>query len=365
MSNKLFYFTDSYPYSVDFAWKSKEIEIASKEFAEVHVFPFSYKTKKCCDFPDNVFVHQPFLKKDNIFVKPLMILRLLISRLGFFYFTELTTAFKNGKSGIISWAIASRKIEIILKSRKYREIIEIDNKESIKIFFAWTMHSALVIPFFKKEGFPDIRGRMHGYDLYEFRHNNYIPYKKRILRSLDKCYFISELSISRVVPLKRIHLIVEALKLSKIKIEWIHIGDGYGFDDLKKAAKSIKNSLVNCEFLGWLNTTEILDYYRRNQIDAFILTSETEGLPVAIMEAFSAGIACIATNVGGVSELVSSETGILLPPNPSPREIYNAIANLQEENEELKRIRKEKIKSIYNEKFNLVTNSKKLINDFI
>ena len=47
-------------------------------------------------------------------------------------------------------------------------------------------------------------------------------------------------------------------------------------------------------------------------IDIFINLSTTEGLPVSIMEAMSYGIPVIATNVGGTSEIVDNESGILI-----------------------------------------------------
>ena len=48
--------------------------------------------------------------------------------------------------------------------------------------------------------------------------------------------------------------------------------------------------------------------------DVFVLASNWEGNPLAVMEAMAAGLPVIATNVGGVPELVQSgEHGILVP----------------------------------------------------
>lgn len=40
--------------------------------------------------------------------------------------------------------------------------------------------------------------------------------------------------------------------------------------------------------------------------------SDSEGIPVSIMEAMSFGIPVIARNVGGMSEIVNEENGLLL-----------------------------------------------------
>jgi glycosyltransferase involved in cell wall biosynthesis len=48
--------------------------------------------------------------------------------------------------------------------------------------------------------------------------------------------------------------------------------------------------------------------------EAFVLPSINENLPLALIEAMGAGLACVATRVGAVPELLSHGTGLLVPP---------------------------------------------------
>jgi glycosyltransferase involved in cell wall biosynthesis len=49
-------------------------------------------------------------------------------------------------------------------------------------------------------------------------------------------------------------------------------------------------------------------------LDVFVLPSDWESLPIALLEALACGVPQIATDVGGTREVVTPETGVLVPP---------------------------------------------------
>jgi glycosyltransferase involved in cell wall biosynthesis len=51
-----------------------------------------------------------------------------------------------------------------------------------------------------------------------------------------------------------------------------------------------------------------------HQADAFVLPSFNENLPLALLQAMALGLPCIASNVGGVAEVLNEDCGMLVPP---------------------------------------------------
>lgn len=90
------------------------------------------------------------------------------------------------------------------------------------------------------------------------------------------------------------------------------VGDGPSRSDFVAAAERLGVSHA-VDFLGYRNSDEVATVLRES--DVFVLPSFAEGVPVSLMEASASGLPVIATNVGGVTELVEDDvTGFVLAP---------------------------------------------------
>jgi glycosyltransferase involved in cell wall biosynthesis len=152
--------------------------------------------------------------------------------------------------------------------------------------------------------------------------------EKQINQGKEKSSVFTLVSCSNVIPLKRVHLIAQAVLACKDPIRWIHFGDGKELKSIQDTCLPEKKIQHDISFRGRVSNEEILSFYQSNFIDAFINVSTSEGVPVSIMEAMSFGIPCIATNVGGNSEIVSDENGVLLDANPSLKDIQMAFKSV-------------------------------------
>ena len=104
-----------------------------------------------------------------------------------------------------------------------------------------------------------------------------------------------------------------------------------GADILRKIESQINGTVKFCTDLPWDETMKIL---KASQM--LVVPSRTESIPQVIKEAFYLKVPVIATNVGGIPELVvHQETGILVPPE-DPEKLTIAINNLLD-NEESRR----------------------------
>jgi len=111
---------------------------------------------------------------------------------------------------------------------------------------------------------------------------------------------------------KRLDLFLKAAKeISKAisNVEFWIIGDGPEKENLKKLTKEL-NLESKVKFLGFQEKPEEFV----SQMDVFLVTSETEGFPLAPLEAKALGIPIVAFAVGGLCEQIEDgKDGFLVP----------------------------------------------------
>jgi glycosyltransferase involved in cell wall biosynthesis len=119
------------------------------------------------------------------------------------------------------------------------------------------------------------------------------------------------LFVGRVVPIKRLDRLIRAIKNARELGAPVHlaiVGDG-----------EIRPSLERLVADGGLADAVHFLGYRRELAPVFaaadlaVLSSANEGTPVSLIEAGAAGVPAVATDVGGVAEVVTPETGVVVP----------------------------------------------------
>ena len=100
------------------------------------------------------------------------------------------------------------------------------------------------------------------------------------------------------------------------------VGDGAERPGLEQQREAL-GLQTKVTFLGARN--DIADVLMA--ADAFAMSSKTEGLPMALLEAMAAGLPCVATAVGGIPELFAEQRGLIVPPE-NPAALAQAMAQL-------------------------------------
>lgn len=135
------------------------------------------------------------------------------------------------------------------------------------------------------------------------------------------------LSVGNLVPLKGHHLTLNAFtELPRRRL--IIVGDGEQKDTLKSQAASLGLS-GRIQFIKHLDQKKLAEFYAGAK--ATILMSEMEGMPNVLLESLATGTPVIACDVGGVSEIVNPENGILLN-TQDEFELIDAIEKMEDLN---------------------------------
>lgn len=367
---RLYYFTGTYPYGLGETWKSNELKFLVDYFEEITVIPYAYGGNFDSPKPpiDGIRYEKPLFIQENEPVKTGSLFRLLDKNF-FYYLKEFfgkrvyTSRFR-----LKAWLHASLRIKQLLAHPVIKNVMKHPSTDVVLCFF-WGKGSCDFLPFVDRNRFGKIAVRFHRYDLFEDQNNNYIPYRRELLNAahiaapssengrqhMQSLYPKAKASIivgrlgvlgeglagegrdgslhiitcSYAVPVKRLHLVCQALSMLSIPVEWTHVGDGPLMNDIKEMASRFPAN-IRSNFPGMIKSEDVLTFYRQRPVDLFINVSSSEGVPFSIMEALSAGIPVFATRVGGTGEIIDDSVGKILDADITGAELAGAIQKYYE-----------------------------------
>lgn len=282
-----------------------------------------------------------------------------------------------------------------------KQVVSIQPSDSVVIYSYWLYDAATAGSLFaddlRKKGVKVRQiSRAHGFDIHRERSKcEYLPMRTFLFQHVDRIFPCSDdgagvlkneagqyaskitrsylgtrdcgtgmqnrspfhiVSCSYMVPVKRLHLIAEALKQADFPVLWTHIGSGPLEEEIRRLARDFPPQ-VKTEFLGQRKNQEILDFYKKKPVSVFVNVSSSEGIPVSVMEACSFGVPVVATDVGGTHEIVSDgENGFLLPTDFSPQMLLDFLRKIRSMDETAYTALCMNARKIWEEKFNAAEN---------
>ncbi len=355
---KLYLFTAKFPSGNGETFISEELKQLSQKVDEVKIFPVTL-TNKLREIPSNAIVVSPSSPQSfTTYSEFFIILKIL------------WVEFFNCKSKLFFIKKIKHWVSSILDAYKHLEHIKANTEKTGNIIFYsfWLNKWALALAIGKEKGLiNEFYIRSNGFDIFDERwEGNYLPFRKYVYgkvkqvhintrkgveyvkaknifpekillsylgtkdfgfnkKNFDPTLKFTVVSCSRLVKLKRVHLIAEILKFIPFEVSWIHIGSGEELETVRASTVKLPSN-ISVELKSRFDTHGgLITFFKESNINLFINVSETEGLPVIIQEAMSFGIPCLATDVGGTSEVVNSRTGILIAKDFNPEEVAQKI----------------------------------------
>jgi glycosyltransferase involved in cell wall biosynthesis len=116
-------------------------------------------------------------------------------------------------------------------------------------------------------------------------------------------------TVGRLVPIKRFDLLIDAFRAALEQLpgaRLVIVGEGECRAELEARAAGHPS----IHFTGLRRDLE----HVYADADLMVLSSDNEGTPVAVIEALASGLPVVATDVGGVRDVVPSGAGTIVPP---------------------------------------------------
>jgi glycosyltransferase involved in cell wall biosynthesis len=133
------------------------------------------------------------------------------------------------------------------------------------------------------------------------------------------------LTVRRLVYKNGVDTLIESANIAikkNPKIVFLAVGKGPDLNNVKSRIEQL-GIAANFRLTGFVSDDDLPLYY--NAADFFVLPSKSgEGLPLVALEAMACGLPVVATNVGGISEVMLDGYGKLVPPN-QPQLLARAV----------------------------------------
>lgn len=390
--------TDSYPYGSGELFLDTEVEVLSRSFKTIYVCSTAKERLVHRPTPSNIVI----IESSSISFSGKMsyLLKALISPILWSEFFSIKSRFHHWPSWIHFKILIA---DFIQASHLAYSIEEFCTNKSLDIpsilFYSyWHDVKALSLCFLKSKFPIKAIARGHGWDIDYRRHKpSYLPFKNYLVNHLDRSISISLFgermlkemsdpevhtsitksylgknnsylpllssnrkgaflicSCSSLIPLKRVDRIVKILSRLRLGlVHWVHFGGGPLEREIENMALKYE---VSHEFKGEIANAEVLEYYSKNYVDLFINLSSAEGIPVSMMEAQSAGIPVLALDVGGCSEIINNENGILIHKNATTSDLVKAVSDFLTSDKENQTKKRNLSYQNWKEKFNAEEN---------
>lgn len=260
-----------------------------------------------------------------------------------------------------------------------RELGPLLSISAVTVFYSYWLHlpasiaaqvrSALDLPN------TPIVSRAHRFDIYGEGASGFLPQRREVLSEVDRIFAVSDAgaaylrerwpdysakflvarlgtpaatnpvrpgrelrlvrSCSRIVPFKRLPLLIRGLAILQargLRVSWEHIGKVEG--EYAQSVRRFADAQLEpgtYTFLGGMSNAKVREWHATHRATVFVNVSESEGVPVSVLEALAVGLPIITTDVGGSSETIDPDAGMfdgLLPADPSEQQVADRLQEL-------------------------------------
>ena len=101
-------------------------------------------------------------------------------------------------------------------------------------------------------------------------------------------------------------------------------------DQLRAYVEHTLQGRATVVFKGYLTQVQLAELYRKERFDVIVNVSDSEGIPVSLMEASAVSVPMVATDVGGTSEIVNAGNGMLIGADADIATIAAAILRFRD-----------------------------------